>query len=107
MASSAKEILLNQTIAGAVNGSSKSLGTKGKEYLCSLVVSSYSSGTVNSKIQHSPDGSNWADLVTFTGLVANGVDLQAPTVPVLGFVRAITTSGNADVRIDLNFSESK
>ena len=47
------------------------------------------------------------DLVTFAGLVADGVDLQVPSIPVLGFVRAITTSGTADVKIDLNFSESK
>lgn len=107
MASSAKEILLNESITGAVNGASKSLGTKGKDYICSLVVSNYSAGTVNSKVQHSPDGVNWVDLVTFAGLAANGVDVQTPTTPVLGFVRAITSSGTADVKIDLNFSESK
>lgn len=107
MASSAKAILLNESIAGAVNGESKSLGTKGKDYICSLVVSNYSAGTVNSKVQHSPNGVDWVDLVTFTGLVADGVDLQVPSIPVLGFVRAITTSGTADVKIDLNYSESK
>jgi hypothetical protein len=62
--------------------------------------------TVTGKIQHSPDGSNWSDLTSFTAINAtSGFEVKTITGPVLERVRAIATVAGttklADIYIDL------
>ena len=55
-----------------------------------------SSPTSQIKIQTSPDGDNWVDLVESTELTADGTKVEtksSATLPLLKFVRAITSLG--------------
>ena len=55
-----------------------------------------SSPTSQIKVQTSPDGENWVDLVESTELTAEGTKVETKsttTLPLLKFVRAITSLG--------------
>lgn len=60
-----------------------------------LVASATGAGTIDGKIQHSADGTNWSDVTTdFTQLAADGaefVDLTAE--PLLRYIRFVVTKG--------------
>lgn len=72
-------------------------------FLGFLDVSSFAATSVDVKIQHSHDGVNWEDLITFTQAVGNGVeykDVDASALDhVLGYLRAqiVVVGGTATV----------
>lgn len=59
--------------------------------------------TATGKVQHSPDGTVWFDLVSFTAIAGvNGNELKVPTVPVLTFLRAVVTLAGATKLADID-----
>lgn len=119
MASSSKLILVNEALTATNTSATQSLGPRSKKFVAFLLVSvCHADTTVASKIQHSPDGSTWFDLVSFTNIVGTtGNEVKhesAFTVAssaVLGQVRSVVTlSGttkSATVRVDLCFDDDK
>lgn len=119
MASSSKLILVNEALTASQTSEVKSLGPRSKKFVAFLLVSAINAATtVAAKIQHSPDGSTWFDLVSFTNLVGvTGSELKQESAfavassPVLGQVRSVVTlSGatqTATVRVDLCFDDDK
>lgn len=77
--------------------------------VCTAVVGG--APTVDVKIQHSIDGSNWFDLVAFTQLTAAGSELKNITAPVLSQVRAVIDLGgtitSATLKVELAFRDSR
>ena len=66
--------------------------------------------TVGGKIEHSPDGEDWVDLVSFTGGAgASFLEVVDLTAIPLGHVRAnMTVAGaSADVKVQLRYDSRK
>jgi hypothetical protein len=103
------------TANGATNGASVSLDSYETNPIAVLTVSSRTDGTYTLKLQHSADGSTWADYGNAaSGLSANGtaiasVDSQAN--PLLTYIRAVVTAGSvtsgATIKVDLYVQKAK
>lgn len=99
--------LINENVTAAQSTKSRSLQPGDMDFVGVLVVSNYTSGTFTCKIQHSADGSNWQDLVTFAAANADGFEYIQQSAfavtNVLSNVRAdIAGAGlDADIRIAL------
>lgn len=63
--------------------------------MATLIVSAASgtSPTLDAKVQHSPDGTNWFDLMTFTQATAATTECKSHTGPIFERVRAVGTIG--------------
>lgn len=120
MASSNRVNLIDPTtgLTATTTGAATSMGPRTKKFVGYVAVTALGAGTtLTPKIQHSPDGTNWFDLVSFTALVATGSELKyennftVANSPVLSQVRGVctfaggTTTGT--VRLDLWFDEDK
>lgn len=61
--------------------------------------------TVDVKIEHSIDGSNWFDLCTFAQLTTTGKEYKHITIPALSQVRAVVDLGgtitSATLKVEL------
>jgi hypothetical protein len=82
MASFSKESLASGAITAATtNGTAKNIAPKAKKLiLCQIVSACNGATTVTGKVQHSPDGTNWFDLATFTDVVGvAGSEIKIPT----------------------------
>jgi hypothetical protein len=91
MATSSKETLVNGAISGATtNTDRKQLAARCHSFLGWLNLTAIGAGsTLNAKIQHSVDGENWTDLVSFAALAAPGTELKTITAPVGHQVRGV------------------
>lgn len=78
-------------------GTAYSLEMKQVDFAGHVIASSVNAATtIASKIQHSPDGSNWYDLVSFTNIVgASGSEVKTISAPILSQVRAVITLSGA------------
>ena len=110
MSSVAKLVLLDETITASKDGSGFSLQNYQIDFVGIIKITSYVAGTFVGKIQHSVDGIDWFDLLTFSSLTSATQELKFPTTNVLGHVRAIVTASstpNAHIFIALNYRTSK
>jgi hypothetical protein len=93
MASVQNQILQASTAltAATTNGTGVSLGVGDTDFCTFINVSACNGATtVAAKIQHSPDNSNWVDLVSFTSIVgATGTECKDITVHVMPYVRSV------------------
>jgi hypothetical protein len=111
MASVQKLRLLEKAAAAAdQTGAAQSLLPKSGNFIGVIrTVNQNGATTVTAKIQHSPDGTNWADYIAFTAINAtSGFEVKHPTnQPILPHVRAIATVTGAtklaDIYVDLFF----
>jgi hypothetical protein len=108
MASTQKQNLVSKTAANAdLTGSVSILPPKAGALIGVIKVSNiHAATTVSGKIQHSPDGTAWFDLLSFTAIAgAAGSEAKAVSSPVFERVRAVATVAGAtqlaDVTIDL------
>jgi hypothetical protein len=114
MSSGAKLNLMNTTGSNAdVTGSVLSLLMRTTKFIGVIKTTAQNAATtVTAKIQHSPDGINWTDLISFTAINAtSGYEAKAPTADiVLPFVRAFAAVTGAtklaSIQIDLHYMES-
>lgn len=98
MASVMNEILLPATALTATNtGSEKVLETGSDKFLGTITATAVNGATtVAGKIQHSHDGTNWFDLVSFTNIVGtSGQEVKQITDSVLPRVRSVVTLSGA------------
>jgi hypothetical protein len=117
MASVSKIQLLNgSTVTATAAGASKTLEMYQTNFIAQLKLAGRTQGTYNVKLQHSPDGVTWFDLVSFTevaaGATADEVKQIAPsTTSVLPHIRAYTTVtvavGDAEVEVNLFFDRRR
>lgn len=105
MASIEKRELLSADVSGGATGSTFELD-KENNFIGFLKVSAYTSGTIDVRIQHSPNNSDWFDLVNFSDLVATGSEAVNITSNVFKYVRAVELgSGVGTVLCELHLSE--
>lgn len=113
MASVSKLELMNAALTATTNGATKALELYQTDFMGWLEVSAINGATTAAvKIQHSSDGTNWVDLITFASLVGvTGFEAKAPTTSLLTFVRAVVTlSGatqTATVKVYLHYDKMK
>lgn len=113
MASIKKLELVNVTArSNNVTGDVKSLEQNTRNFIGFIKTANLGAGTtVTGFIQHSPNQTDWFDLMSFTGLTTDDSELQFPTTSVLPFIRGTATiAGGADVSdvlIEIWFEPSK
>lgn len=97
MASVSRVLLLESSLTASTTGSSLSLEPYSTDFMGWIAASSVNPATtVMAKIEHSADGSNWVDLVSFTALVGvSGAEAKNVTTAVLPYVRANVTLAGA------------
>lgn len=92
------------------NGDRAPLQPRVNAFIGWLQVSGFTAGTFDAKIQHSPDGTNWVDLVTFTQATGNTTEAVNVTANVFHNVRAqivSASSADATVKVQLWYDENK
>jgi hypothetical protein len=101
-------ILMNESnLTATETGDSKMLETLGSRKFVARVTATEDSGTATEAVtvQHSPDCTTWATLLTFTTLSATGgedVHVNAMTTTVYPCLRAVATiggSGQWDIKV--------
>ncbi len=89
MASVNRKLIYSGSLSGNLSGSEpvsiENLDVDPLLFIAATAVGAATSLVV--KVQHSPDGTNWYDLVSFTALTAAGAELKVPTTAVLGRLR--------------------
>lgn len=75
------------------NGASHDDGASSTDGLVASLHASSVTGTLDVKVQDSPDGSTWTDLVTFAQLSASGFEKAEVSGSVDRYLRAIWTIG--------------
>lgn len=112
MASVGHKNLLTQAALAAATTAGDTYGVlpKSNGFVGKLkVANAHAATTVTAKIQHSPNGTDWFDLMAFTATAAGAAadEIKVPTVPVLANLRAHVVLGGAtklaDVTIDVYF----
>lgn len=85
---------LASQVASTVNSATvDSAALSARGYVAQLHVTAIASGNLIAKVQHSVDGTTWADLVTFTTATAIGAQQAiATTGTVNRYIRAVGTS---------------
>lgn len=101
--------LLSDNIASNTSSTSQTTSQKSTQFVGFLKVENHAAGTYTVKIEHSGNGVDWADLVSFTAISADGSEYINVTTSVLPNVRASVevTSGDADITVDLFFDPNK
>lgn len=110
MASNSKTILLNQNVSATVTGDAVFLPMSAVDLIGFITVANRTGGTYTGKLEHSPDGNNWADLKAFTAISSNTSESQVCTGGACGWIRPVVTfgaGGVADVTISICYRESK
>lgn len=79
--------------AATNNGSGVSLEPHSLAFVGWIKVPTINAATtVNAKIQHSPDNTNWTDVVSFTAIAGVvGYEVKQITVNLLSYVRSVVT----------------
>lgn len=107
MASVEKRTLMSRALTATANGDSVGLELGYGSFIAHLAVSAINAATtVNAKIQHSPDGSNWYDVESFAAVAGSAAtEAKAITGPLFPQVRAVATltgvTQAATVAVDL------
>jgi hypothetical protein len=102
--------LMNQTVAGAVNGTSYDDGAGATTGYYAQVHNTNSDGTATVKVQHSADNAIWADLIDFGAVASVGAEQARSTVASVDrYIRAIVTAiggttNKVSVAIDTGYS---
>jgi hypothetical protein len=116
MATTSRRELINKALTASETGEKRSLEPRSQNFLGFIKATSvHAATTVAAKIQHSPNGDDWFDVVSFTNIVgADGSeikDITANTGKMFANVRAVVTlSGatqQATVEVALWFDENK
>lgn len=113
MASTNVITLVSDALTATATSDAKSLEQRFDRFIGWIDVSAiHAATTVAAKIQHSPDGTNWKDWITFTNAVgAVAREAVFPTTDVFGRVRSVVTlSGatqSATVKVQLWYDPSK
>jgi hypothetical protein len=112
MASVDKITLLSSTaLTDNATGTAQALELKQRDFVAYISATAVNGATtVAAKVQHSADGTNLLDAVTFTSIAgATGREAKAFTIPLMPYVRAtVTLTGAtkaATVAIDLFFDK--
>lgn len=113
MASISKKVLLNQNVTADTLSSVVTLNARNKHFIGFLKISDFVSGQFDVTIEHSPNGTDWFTLMTFTAAItSNKIDKVYPTdysfFGCFGHVRAnVNTTGatNGDVLVELHYDE--
>lgn len=98
MASIMNEYLQPSTALTADSTSAAFLLTQNTENFIGTIIATNvnAATTIAAKIQHSPNGSNWFDLVTFTNIVGvAGSEVKQITDSVLPYVRSVVDLSGA------------
>lgn len=118
MASASRLKLVSSALTASNTSDSQSLPGSAEKFIGWLNVSANDGATtVNAKIQHSPDGSNWIDLCTFAAVV-NTTGVQAVHQEDAGFLKkqvfpnlrsVVTLAGtpSATVEVSLYFDPNR
>ena len=112
MASIERVELYNASITGVLandKGTAVSTEALQTDFTFFINLSNRTAGNYTGIVEHSPDGTNWVTLVTFTVLGANGVEQKTASVPVLGYLRAdvSASAGNGDLVITAHWDRKK
>lgn len=115
MSCTSKHVLINQAVVTDITTEAISLSAKARYMVGFLKITNYVSGTFTAKIQHSPNGRDWFDLVVFgAAKVANGFYKDFPIEDAYFFscfqyVRATLDDGgvasDATVLVELHYGE--
>ena len=98
--------LMDETLAGALTGTQKALEQKQHSYIFSATTKSGAAGSFDFKLQHSPDGQTWHDLVTIPTIAGVGQDYVNITTPIFANVRAVqTNTGTGDVLVQMHYDK--
>ena len=99
--------LMSQTVTGAVNGTTVDNGASSVGYFAH-VHNTNSDGTATVKIQHSVDGSTWADLIDFGAVASVGAEQAVNTATTVNrYRRAITTAiGGTTNKVSVAFKSA-
>jgi len=114
---SAYKVVLNESavVAASANTTAKSLTSRLDSFVGFFKLSGRTAGDYTVKIQHSPNGSDWFDVVSFTAPPSadgqNFSELKQITTNILGQVRAnlVVANGPGDgtVLVELWYDEKK
>lgn len=106
MSSVSKLKLIDAATANVAAGTRNSLSGIEKSFIAVLKFTR-TSGTLEGKIEHSPDGVTWVELKAFTGLAATGIEVKQITDNVLPHVRGVLSGTWAGTgTVELFFEES-
>jgi len=111
MAANGRLELLNENLTANKTGERKSLPSVTVDHVAILIVENNTGSTIAGDIEHSPDGTNWLVLDSFTG---GATDPYVEVVDIgntpLGSVRAnLTVAGGAgaDVKCEIRYDSRK
>ncbi|MBR9701037.1 hypothetical protein GOV11_04185 [Candidatus Woesearchaeota archaeon] len=112
MASTSLVSFLSEALTASKTTAKISLGPRQKAFIGWLDISANDgSTTVDAKIQHSPDGTNWVDLATFTQVVnLTGQEALQITDSIFVNVRSVVTlagTPSATVKVQLWSDDDK
>jgi hypothetical protein len=112
MASNSVITLVSTALTASNTSEKQSISSSTDSFLGWIDVSvNDGATTVAAKLQHSPDGTNWVDLVAFTNVVnTTGTEVKAITGSVFGHVRSVVTltgTPSATVKVQLWFDAHK
>lgn len=109
MASNHGKVLFNaESISATVNSEPQELQAGDVNFIAFLKIENNSGANVATKIQHSPNGVDWFDLVSFVatgGNTTEKINIDNTTDHVFEHVRAVAThtAGSADFTIILHY----
>lgn len=100
-------IYSSQALTATTTSSAMSMDQRWQKLFGYIKCTALGAGTsLAVKIQHSPDGTNWFDWVSFTALVAAGseikyptLDIVAPQIRVVATFTGGTTTGTVTVEL--------
>lgn len=116
MATTSRRELINQALTGTTTGDTKSIEPRSNGFL-GFVKTTATNGatTVDAKIQHSPNKSDWFDVVSFTSIVGTNTsevkDITNLSGKLFTNLRAVVTLSGATqastVEVTLWFDENR
>ena len=97
MASATGDLLISEALTGNKNSEKFNLETNSDKFIVTIDATAVNAATtVSAKLQHSHDGSNWFDVVSFTNIVGvEGHEAKQVTDNLLPYVRASVTLAGA------------
>jgi hypothetical protein len=112
MASTSVLSLMSEALTASKDSAKQTLSQNHKAFIGWIHVSANDGATtVSAKLQHSPDGTNWIDLVSFTNIVnTTGFEAKQITSNVFINVRAVVTlagTPSATVKVQFWYDEDK
>lgn len=109
MATTSRLKLIDESLTDDLTSTSKSLSQEHKNFLGFIKTTATNAATtVNGKIQHSPNGTDWFDVVSFTAIAGtNTSEVKTISGSLFANIRAVVTLAGATkashVQLDLWF----